>query len=122
MAPSKRGPTFAFASAGAIQLLVGPASSFSRLAMKVRCSVRATSEGWLRCRVDPGAAFSWSRRRVPSASIRSTRRAFSASEPSHQATRAGLTSASTSETHRSAGVIALLVASDGPTVRHAEKS
>ena len=35
---------------GAIQLLVGPASSLSRVQMKVSCSVRATSWGWLRCR------------------------------------------------------------------------
>ena len=116
MAPSKRGPTFAFASAGAIQLLVGPASCFSRLAMKVRCSVRATSVGWLRCRVDPGAFPSWRRRRVPSASIPSVIREFSEADPSHHATRAGLTSDSTSATHFSAGVIVL------PTVRYAEKS
>ena len=50
IAPLKYAPALALASAGAIQLLVGPASSFSRLLMKVSCSVRATSEGWLRCR------------------------------------------------------------------------
>ena len=50
MAPLKYSPAFALASAGAIQLLVGPASSRSRVQMKVSCSVRATSEGWLRCR------------------------------------------------------------------------
>ena len=48
--PSNSGPTRWRASSGDIQLFVGPASSFWRLAMKVRCSVRATSEGWLRCR------------------------------------------------------------------------
>jgi hypothetical protein len=48
--PLKRGRTFAAASAGDIQLLVGPASSFFSLQMKVRCSVRATSDESLRCR------------------------------------------------------------------------
>ena len=37
-------------SAGAIQLLVGPASSFSSLQMKVRSSTRATSLGSLQAR------------------------------------------------------------------------
>ena len=37
--------------------------------MKVRCSVRATSEGWLRCRVQPGAACGFERMSVPSASM-----------------------------------------------------
>ena len=50
MAPSKSVPTFRFASAGSIQLLVGPASSLRAEQMNVRCSVRATSFGSLRCR------------------------------------------------------------------------
>jgi hypothetical protein len=50
IASSNRGHTRWRASSGDIQLFVGPASSRVRLAMKVRCSVRATSEGWLRCR------------------------------------------------------------------------
>ena len=58
IAPSNRGPTLARASAGDIQLLVGPAPSRERLEMKVRCSVRATSEGWLRWSVEPGALVS----------------------------------------------------------------
>ena len=37
-------------SAGAIQLLVGPAASFSALQMKVRSSTRATSLGLLSAR------------------------------------------------------------------------
>ena len=41
---------FGFASSGAIQLLVGPASSWLRVQMKVTLSVRATSLGLLRCR------------------------------------------------------------------------
>jgi len=54
IAPSNSAPTFRFASAGAIQLLLGPASSFSDVQMKVRCSVRATSEGSERCRKQSG--------------------------------------------------------------------
>ena len=54
MAPSNSLPTFSLASAGAIQLLVGPASSWRRVQMKVSCSVRATSLGSLRCRMQSG--------------------------------------------------------------------
>ena len=50
IAPSNSGHTRWRASSGDIQLLVGPAASRVLLAMNVRCSVRATSEGWLRCR------------------------------------------------------------------------
>ena len=50
MLPRNSAPAFDFASDGAIQLLVGPAPPFSRLQMKVSCSVRATSDGWLRWR------------------------------------------------------------------------
>jgi hypothetical protein len=42
-------------SAGAIQLLVGPASSLVSLQMKVRSSTRATSLGSLQARKLPGA-------------------------------------------------------------------
>ena len=50
-----------FISAGAIQLLVGPASASSTEQMKVRSSTRATSDGSVRaqnelgffCRVEP---------------------------------------------------------------------
>ena len=50
IAPSKSGHTRWRASPGDIQLFVGPAAPRVRLAMNVRCSVRATSEAWLRCR------------------------------------------------------------------------
>ena len=50
MLPRKSPSSRSLPSAGAIQLLVGPASSRVRVQMKVSCSVRATSEGWLRCR------------------------------------------------------------------------
>jgi hypothetical protein len=48
--PSKSLPSFLYASSGAIQLLVGPASSFVGVQMKVSCSTRATSFGFERCR------------------------------------------------------------------------
>ena len=103
--PSKSGPTRARASEGAIQLLVGPASRLSRLAMKVRCSVRATSEGWLRWSVEPGAAVGCRRRSVPSATMPSTSRRLSSSDPSHHTTRSGRVVRATSSTQRSAGVM-----------------
>ena len=43
IAPSNSGSIFSRAAAGAIQLLVGPASSLAVEQMKVTCSVRATS-------------------------------------------------------------------------------
>ena len=50
IAPVKSGVSLARASAGAIQLLLGPASSSRSVQTKVRCSVRATSCGALRWR------------------------------------------------------------------------
>jgi len=50
MDPVKSGVSRIVASAGAIQLLLGPASSFRAVQTKVRCSVRATSCVALRCR------------------------------------------------------------------------
>ena len=43
--PSRMGRTLALPSSGDIQLLVGPASSWLRVQMKVTLSVRATSLG-----------------------------------------------------------------------------
>ncbi len=48
--PSKSAPSFLYASSGAIQLFVGPASSFVGVQMKVSCSTRATSLGLERAR------------------------------------------------------------------------
>jgi len=45
MLPLKSSPKVAFISAGAIQLLVGPASCSSSEQMNVRSSTRATSLG-----------------------------------------------------------------------------
>jgi len=48
--PSKSAPSLRYVSAGAIQLLVGPASSRVGVQMNVSCSTRATSLGFERCR------------------------------------------------------------------------
>ena len=48
--PAKSGVSFSRAAPGAIQLFVGPASSSCVVLTNVRCSVRATSCGALRCR------------------------------------------------------------------------
>ena len=50
IAPSNMAPGFASAASGAIQLLLGPASSLVGVQMKVRCSTRATSLGLERWR------------------------------------------------------------------------
>ena len=50
MQPLKSGVSLAIAASGAIQLLLGPASSLLSAHTNVRCSVRATSCGALRCR------------------------------------------------------------------------
>ena len=71
-------------SAGAIQLLVGPASSWVWLQMKVRSSTRATSLGSLRARKLPGRSAGFSRIIVPAATSWSHRRWYSSSLPSHQ--------------------------------------
>ena len=60
MQPANRARIFSCASAGAIQLLFGPASSLLRVHTKVRCSTRATSEGLERARWQPGNSFSLS--------------------------------------------------------------
>ena len=54
MQPSNSASIFACASSGAIQWLLGPASSRSRLQTKVRCSTRATSPGSERCNQQSG--------------------------------------------------------------------
>src|SRR5437762_6747053 len=50
-------------SSDLIQLLVGPASSFERLQMNVRSSMRATSLGCERARKEFGLSFGFSRMR-----------------------------------------------------------
>ncbi len=52
--------SFKYISAGSDQLLVGPASSFVGVQMKVNCSTRATSFGLERCKYERGTFFSFS--------------------------------------------------------------
>ena len=84
MQPSKRRPSVARISAGSIQLLVGPASSFVREQMNVRSSIRATSLGSERARKLAGRSSGFSRSIVPARTISSHSRSYSACEPSHQ--------------------------------------
>ena len=69
MLPSNSGVIVARISAGATQLLVGPASASSSEAMKVRASVRATSPGCERARYDPGRHSGLSLISFPSSTI-----------------------------------------------------
>jgi hypothetical protein len=85
-----------FISAGAIQLLVGPASSGSTEQMKVRCSTRATSSGSEAAQNEFG--FFSSRVNVPVATSSSVSRVHSSSEPSAQTTWSGVVSSATSRT------------------------
>ena len=71
-----------FISAGAIQLLVGPASASSTEQMKVRSSTRATSDGSVRAQNELGFFSGLSRTRVPASTSSSVRRCHSSSEPS----------------------------------------
>jgi len=89
----------AFIAAGASQLLLGPASYLFPLQMKVRSSTRATSEGSLRARKQPGRFSGFRRRKVPAFTISSQRASHSSLLPSHQCTRSGAQSAAVSATH-----------------------
>jgi hypothetical protein len=71
-------------SAGAIQLLVGPASSLLALQMKVRSSTRATSLGSLSARKLFGRLAGFSFLKVPASTSCWHRRSYSAWLPSHQ--------------------------------------
>src|SRR5580698_5550720 len=99
MQPANRARIFSCASLGDIQLLFGPASSLLRLQTKVRCSTRATSEGFERARWQPGNSFSFSSNRSPLACSWAVRRSISSSEPSHQYTEAGWVRLRTDSTH-----------------------
>src|SRR5678815_5655693 len=63
--PRYRSVITCFISAGATQLLVGPASSDTAEQMKVRSSTRATSSGSLRAKKELGLAAGLSRINVP---------------------------------------------------------
>src|SRR5690606_24550409 len=80
-------------SAGATQLLVGPASSLRSLQMKVRSSTRATSSGSDHANQELGRLAGFRRRNVPAASSRVHRFADSSAEPSHQWMESGWVSA-----------------------------
>src|SRR3954467_2152004 len=84
MQPSNSGCSVARISAGSIQLLVGPASSFFCEQMKVRSSTRATSLGSDQARYEPGRLTGSSLRKVPASTSCWHRRSYSASLPSHQ--------------------------------------
>ena len=100
IAPRKRSVSVARISAGSRQLFVGPASAASREQMKVRSSTRATSLGSERARKLSGRLSGERRVNVPAATSSSQSDRYSSSEPSHQCTRAGVASATTSSTQR----------------------
>ncbi len=74
MQPLNRRSSVLRISRGSIQLLVGPASSFERLQMNVRSSMRATSLGCERARKELGLSFGFSRMNVPFATSSSHNR------------------------------------------------
>src|SRR5262245_17590143 len=90
-----------FISAGAIQLLVGPASASSTEQMKVRSSTRATSPGSVRAQNELGLRAGSSRTRAPASTRASVMPVHSDSDPSHQTIRSGVVRAATSSTQAS---------------------
>ena len=81
---TKSGVKVAFISLGSIQLLVGPASSFLTLQIKVRSSTRATSLGSDRARKLLGRFSGLSLVKVPASTNSLHKRSYSSCEPSHQ--------------------------------------
>ena len=84
MHPSNSRRSVCRISFGSTQLLVGPASCFRWLQMKVRSSTRATSLGSDRARKLLGRRAGLRRLRVPAEIICSQSRSDSAVDPSHQ--------------------------------------
>src|SRR5215213_2623070 len=78
-----------FISAGARQLLVGPASISCSEQMKVRSSTRATSPGSERAMKLCGRLASLTGSKVPASTRSAHRRSYSSSEPSHHSTASG---------------------------------
>src|SRR3954452_6070662 len=101
MQPRYSSVMVAFISAGAIQLLVGPASASSTEQMKVRSSTRATSPGSVRAQNELGFLAGSSPARAPDATRASGRPVHAASDPSHQTIRSGVVRAATSPTQAS---------------------
>jgi hypothetical protein len=96
MQPRYSSVMVAFISAGATQLLVGPASAGSTEQMKVRSSTRATSPGSVCAQNELGRFAGSSRTSTPASTSASVSRVHSSSEPSHQTIRSGVVSAATS--------------------------
>src|SRR5436190_9810091 len=82
--PSNFGLSSAFISAGAIQLLVGPASPLLREQIYVRSSTRATSDGCERAKNELGRFASFSLIKVPASTISWHSRSYSSCDPLHQ--------------------------------------
>src|SRR5688572_4700673 len=78
-----------FISLGYIQLLVGPASSFRRVQIKVRSSTRATSHADDLARKELGRSFGLRRTKMPFSTRSSQSFLFSSSLPLHQCTESG---------------------------------
>ena len=92
MQPSKISANVWRISAGAIQLLVGPASSSASEQMNVRSSTRATSPGSEAHQKLFGRSFGFSRVKVPCSTSKLVSLSHSSFEPSHQTTSSGLVS------------------------------
>ena len=99
MQPSKISANVLRISAGAIQLLVGPASSSLSEQMNVRSSTRATSRGSEADQKLFGRSFGFSRVKVAFCTSRLVSLCHSSSEPSHQTMSSGLVSSAIPWTH-----------------------
>ena len=112
MAPSKISANVWRISLGAIQLLVGPASSSFSEQMNVRSSTRATSPGSDAHQKLFGRSSGFSRVKVPFSTSRLVSRSHSSGEPSHQTTSSGLVSSAISRTHlaSSGRLVSLVIA------------
>ena len=98
MQPSNKPLRVLRISAGAIQLLVGPASSLRSVQMKVRSSTRATSLGSDLAKKELGRLTGFRRWKVPASTSCWHRRSYSDWLPSHQWMAAGLHKAAISPT------------------------
>src|SRR6185369_6206068 len=101
MQPRYSSVMVAFISAGAIQLLVGPASASSTEQMNVRSSTRATSVGSVQAQYEFGRFTGSSATSVPAATSSDVRRVHSCSDPSHHTICSGVVSSATSRTQAS---------------------
>ena len=117
MHPSKTSPKVVRICSGAIQLLVGPASSSRSEQMNVRSSTRATSPGSDRHQKLFGRSSGFSRVNVPASTSKLVSRSHSACDPSHHTTASGLASSAISPTHpASSGSLVAACLSIGPAL------